>query len=132
MATFIGTNGTGIAGADFADVVNGILTGFTGGTLADLQDGVGDTFRGLGGTDFITAGSGNDILDGGADNDTLRGGAGNDRMIGGAGSDQMAGGPGDDLYEFDSFAIVPGQPGGPVFSIDRDNAQEILERGTTR
>ena len=43
MATFTGT-----AGADVADASTGTLTGFTGGTQAALQDGIGDTFIGLG------------------------------------------------------------------------------------
>ncbi len=73
MATFTGT-----AGADVADASTGTLTGFTGGTEAALQDGIGDTFIGLGGNDTIVAGSGHDILDGGPGNDVMQGGAGDD------------------------------------------------------
>ena len=40
MATFTGTDGK-----DIADATNGMLTGFTGGTLAELQDAIGDTIN---------------------------------------------------------------------------------------
>ena len=54
---------TGTAGADTANASNGTLTGFTGGTLADLQDGNGDEFVLGGGADTVVAGSGGDIFE---------------------------------------------------------------------
>jgi len=81
MATFLGTNG-----ADVANAITGQLTGFTGGTLAELQDAIGDVFYPFTGQDTIFAGSGSDlfhfpILSSGVDIGTpnsLHGGGGND------------------------------------------------------
>ncbi len=86
---FIGSNS-----ADVADAGSGILTGFTGGTLADLRDTIGDHFIGNNGNDLISAGSGNDLIDGGLGADTLYGGAGDDTIDGGFGQDLMDGGAG--------------------------------------
>ncbi|MBB5534796.1 DUF4082 domain-containing protein [Rhizobium giardinii] len=61
MATFTGTSGT-----DRANATTGTLTGFTGGTVAQLQDASGDTFNGGGGADEIVAGSGDDTINLGA------------------------------------------------------------------
>jgi len=60
MATFTGTNGN-----DSVNASSGSLVGFTGGTVAELQDAIGDTFNGLDGNDTISAGLGNDIITGG-------------------------------------------------------------------
>ncbi|BCH27589.1 DUF4082 domain-containing protein [Mesorhizobium sp. L-8-3] len=57
MATFNGTNGNDVANAN-----TGTLTGFSGGTVAQLQDASGDTFNGGNGADTIVAGSGNDTI----------------------------------------------------------------------
>src|SRR5688572_9564076 len=57
MATFNGT-----AGNDVANATTGTLTGFSGGTVAELQDGTGDTFNGQAGTDTLVAGSGGDTI----------------------------------------------------------------------
>src|SRR5262245_52902918 len=76
MATFTGTGG-----ADTANATTGTLIGFTGGTVTELQDAIGDTFNGLGGIDTIIAGSGNDTLNGGAGADALIGGQGNDTYV---------------------------------------------------
>lgn len=75
MATFIGTDSN-----DQADTVVNVLTGFTGGTFAELTDAIGDTFYGGGGNDIIQAGSGNDTLNGGAGDDFLHGGTGVDTV----------------------------------------------------
>jgi Ca2+-binding RTX toxin-like protein len=69
-----GTLGSGIAEADFNDVI-------TGSADADRINGLG----------------GNDALDGEAGNDQIDGGAGNDLIGGGVGSDIIHGGPGNDL-----------------------------------
>ena len=73
MATFNGTSG-----ADTANAGTGTLSGFTGGTAAQLSDSEGDTFLALAGDDFIYAGSANDRLRGGLGADMLDGGIGID------------------------------------------------------
>ncbi len=73
MALFLGT-----AGTDIADATTGALSGFTTGTLTELQDAAGDLFVGGNGNDSIVAAGGNDTIDGGGGNDVLRGGAGAD------------------------------------------------------
>ncbi len=75
MATFAGTSGN-----DVANAATGTLTGFTGGTVAELQDAVGDSFFAGGGADTVVAGSGDDQLEGRGGNDTLNGGAGGDEV----------------------------------------------------
>ncbi len=57
MATFNGTTGN-----DVANTTTGTLTGFSGGTVAQLQDSSGDTFNGGNGADTIVAGSGDDTI----------------------------------------------------------------------
>ena len=57
MATF-----TGGSGNDVANATTGTLTGFSGGTVAQLQDSSGDTFNGGNGADTIVAGSGDDTI----------------------------------------------------------------------
>ena len=76
MATFTGTSG-----ADVASATTGTLTGFTGGTVAQLQDGSGDTFVGAAGADVIVAGGGADTITGGAGADSLTGGLGADVFV---------------------------------------------------
>jgi Ca2+-binding RTX toxin-like protein len=75
MATFTGT-----AGNDTANATAGTLTGFTGGTVAQLQDGSGDIFNAGAGNDTVTAGAGDDSFRGMAGNDTFNGGAGFDEI----------------------------------------------------
>jgi Ca2+-binding RTX toxin-like protein len=80
LATFIGTTGN-----DTANAITGTLTGFTGGTLAELQDVTGDTFNPDTGTDTIVAGNGNDSIwlrpgDASA-GDVFDGGAGSDSIV---------------------------------------------------
>ena len=57
LATF-----TGGGGNDTADASQGILTGFGGGTVAQLTDNGGDIFIGGAGADTIVAGSGDDTI----------------------------------------------------------------------
>ena len=85
MAIFVGT-----AGADVANAGSGIIVGFTGGTVADLNDTIGDKFIAYGGNDEVVAGLGND---------TIRGGNGLDTVLGG---------DGDDLVKFSGTEIVAG------------------------
>ena len=73
MATFTGDSANNVANA-----LTGILDGFTGGTLAELQDAIGDRIRGLGGNDTIVAGPGDDVIEGGEGSDTIFGGVGDD------------------------------------------------------
>ena len=75
MTTFTGT-----AGNDIANATTGTLTGFTGGTVAQLQDLIGDIFIGLAGNDSVVAGGGDDSFRGLAGNDTFNGGAGFDEV----------------------------------------------------
>ena len=55
--TFAGT-----AGDDTANASTGTLSGFTGGSVAELQDDTGDMLDPLAGTDTIVAGSGDDVI----------------------------------------------------------------------
>ncbi|NWG91184.1 MAG: hypothetical protein HXY21_01565, partial [Parvularculaceae bacterium] len=75
MATFTGT-----AGFDSADAVAGTLVGFTGGTIAELQDATGDVFIGGFNVDTVVAGGGDDFLqvNEGEFADDYNGGAGTD------------------------------------------------------
>ncbi len=82
MTTFQGTSGTDVASADVS-----YLEGFTGGSVADLVDAVGDVFFGYDGDDRMKGGSGDDWLYGGNHNDILHDSAGIDRLIGGTGDD---------------------------------------------
>jgi Ca2+-binding RTX toxin-like protein len=91
MAVFIGNTGNNLA-----DAVNGVLEGFTGGTLDELQDMSGDRFNGCNGDDTIKAGPGDDTINGGDGDDMLSAGAGNDLLILGIGTDTLFGGAGDD------------------------------------
>lgn len=74
MATFNGTSG-----ADVANASTGTITGFTGGTAAELQDASGDTFNGGNGADTVVAGSGDDTINLGAgqfvSGESIQGGA---------------------------------------------------------
>ncbi len=106
MATFTGTSSVDVANAG-----SGTLTGFTGGTLAELQDGIGDTFSGGAGNDTVNAGSGNDTINGGADNDLLIGNAGDDTINGGSGLDTINGGVGFDDVRYDFDATAGGSAG---------------------
>jgi VCBS repeat-containing protein len=94
---------TGTVGNDTADAAAGTLSGFTGGTLASLQDSIGDSITGLDGNDYISASTGNDTLRGGIGQDYVNGGDGNDTIQfingeliagdtvdGGAGTDTLA------------------------------------------
>lgn len=60
-----------------------------------------DTFRGMGGDDYISAGIGDDFVDGGEGNDTLYASDGIDTLIGGVGNDSLDGGAGDDQFIFE-------------------------------
>lgn len=77
---------TGGAGNDVANAVTGTLTGFSGGSVAQLNDINGDTFVGGGGADTIVAGASSDDfiyeapsqINGLAE--SIDGGAGGDRL----------------------------------------------------
>jgi Ca2+-binding RTX toxin-like protein len=103
LATFTGTTGNDTANAAF-----GILTGFTGGTVTQLQDTIGDTFFGDAGNDVIVAGSGNDVLNGGGGTNTLLGRAGNDRFNSTSVTDTIDGGNDYDYAYFDYTALTSG------------------------
>jgi Ca2+-binding RTX toxin-like protein len=75
MTTFTGT-----AGADVANAATGVLTGFTGGVIGDLQDATGDSITGADNADTIVAGIGNDTIRGGLGTDSIDGGNGDDRI----------------------------------------------------
>ena len=57
MANFNGTTGN-----DTLNATAGTIVGFTGGSLAQLQDGIGDLIQGDLNFDFVIAGSGNDTI----------------------------------------------------------------------
>jgi Ca2+-binding RTX toxin-like protein len=100
LATFTGT-----AGDDSASPFSSTpIIGFTGGTLAELTDTIGDIFYGLDGSDFVFARYGDDIIIGGAGNDSLSGSDGNDIIDGGAGSNFLYGDDGDDRINAGSMS----------------------------
>jgi Ca2+-binding RTX toxin-like protein len=118
MATFNGTSG-----ANTANATTGTLTGFAGGTISELQDGIGDTFNGDGDNDTVVAGSGNDTLNGGLGADSLTGGLGNDFFDGGDGADTLIGGTGGDAYVYFSASDLTGD------SIDGGADIDIVQIG---
>jgi Ca2+-binding RTX toxin-like protein len=85
MAVFIGNALANIANSTGA----GTLIGFAGGSIALLQDAIGDTFVALAGNDTIVAGNSNDVIIGGDGNDFIDGRFGLDLMDGGNGIDTM-------------------------------------------
>jgi Ca2+-binding RTX toxin-like protein len=89
LASYVGIlstfNTTSTSGNDAANAASGTLTGFTGGTVADLQDATGDTFNPGKGTDIIIAGAGDDTI-----KLNLGGISAGDSFDGGAGSDTIA------------------------------------------
>jgi Ca2+-binding RTX toxin-like protein len=104
LAVFTGTNGD-----DFAYYSSfGFIQGFTGGTFAELNDAIGDTFYGLDGNDAVSAASGDDIISGGNGNDILNGNNGNDYLLGNAGSNILNGGAGDDRINSNLSDTVDG------------------------
>ena len=75
-----------------------------------------NTLYGLGGDDYIVAGSDNDTIHGGDDDDTIDGGAGNDVLtgddgddvlVGGAGKDKLPGGAGADRFVYQALSDSP-------------------------
>ena len=76
MAVFTGDGADNILNAG-----NGTINGFTGGSLLELQDGIGDTINGLAGHDQILAGSGDDTIYSNGGRDIIDGGAGLDLLI---------------------------------------------------
>ena len=96
MAEFIGSTGD-----DTVDATTGQITGFTGASAVELNDTLGDTFRGDSGGDFIRAGGASDLIYGGFGIDTMYGGAGDDTFSitqgdGDAASETFDGGQGID------------------------------------
>jgi Ca2+-binding RTX toxin-like protein len=119
LTTFTGS----LAGdaADATGVLIGFpyLAGFSGGTVADLTDAIGDTFFGLDGADYVSAGSGSDSIDGGNGNDFLYGNNGNDYLYGGAGNNTLSGGAGDDRIDANYMRdTVDGGSGNDFLVID--------------
>jgi Ca2+-binding RTX toxin-like protein len=94
LAIFYGTTGN-----DSAYAFIGSLTGFTGGTVAELNDGIGDTFFGGDGDEYVAAGDGNDYIVGDNGDDILYGYNGNDYLTGGNGVNRLNGGNGNDQID---------------------------------
>jgi Ca2+-binding RTX toxin-like protein len=82
LATFTGTGGNDVADATgyyvFGTFIPPSISGFTGGTLAELTDTIGDVFNGGNGTDSIYAGGGDDWIYANYMKGTFSGGSGND------------------------------------------------------
>ena len=78
MAAYAGvmTMFTGTGDNDSVDITSGTLTGFTGGTVADLSDEYGDTFNAGAGDDYIGGGGGDNSMNGGDGANSMNGGAG--------------------------------------------------------
>ena len=91
MAAYAGvmTTFTGTSGKDVADASTGTLTGFTDGTVAELQDATGDTFNAGSGNDWIIAGDGADSIDGGDGNDRIAFDGSDVSIAGGTGADTL-------------------------------------------
>jgi Ca2+-binding RTX toxin-like protein len=126
MASFIGS-----AGGDVANAALGIVTGFSGGSAGELQDGIGDFITGNDGSDFIFAGNADDVLEGGDGSDTINGGEGNDRIYayfepnpdGSAFGDELSGNIGDDT--------VVGSGGNDTISGARGTTRSMAGPATT-
>ena len=95
MAIFTGTTGNDT----ITTASGGSLGTFTGGTVAELIDGTGDTFNAGDGADSVQASSGADTINGDAGNDTLFGGGGADSILGGTGNDFLGGNNGSDFID---------------------------------
>jgi Ca2+-binding RTX toxin-like protein len=125
LATF-----TGGVGDDVADAITGTLTGFTEGTLAELQDSLGDSFIGDTGNDTVVGGSGNDSLSGGEGNDSLIGGDGYNFFIGGAGNDTLTGGVDGDIFldeDTNGGDVIDGGAGYDYYQLQLDSiATDII------
>jgi Ca2+-binding RTX toxin-like protein len=79
LVTFTGTGGNDTADSiGFGPFIPPYLTGFTGGTVVDLTDNIGDIFNGLDGSDSIYAGNGDDRINAAYMKGTNNGGGGND------------------------------------------------------
>jgi Ca2+-binding RTX toxin-like protein len=114
MATFTGTSGN-----DIANAANGTLTGFTGGTITELQDGIGDTFNANNGLDTIIAASGAD---------TINGGGGDDFIAGRGGADSIDGGTG---FDFISYELDAAAGGGAAVNVNLSTGQATDGFGST-
>jgi Ca2+-binding RTX toxin-like protein len=115
LATF-----TGSTGDDEANGITGLISGFSGGDPAELQDAIGDVFIAGAGNDTVIGGSGNDQVFGEIGNDSLVGGGGNDFIEGGVDNDTIVGGDGnDELYGQDGNDSLAGGSGNDLV-IDRD------------
>jgi Ca2+-binding RTX toxin-like protein len=79
LVTFTGTGGNDTADSiGFGPFIPPYLTGFTGGTVVDLTDNIGDIFDGLDGSDSIYAGNGDDRINADYVKGSNNGGGGND------------------------------------------------------
>ncbi|WP_275788390.1 beta strand repeat-containing protein [Pararhizobium gei] len=116
---------TGTSGGDTANAPGGVLVGFAGGTLAQLQDFIGDTISGGSGTDFISAGEAGDLIEGGFDGDTIFGNGGNDTIYAASAADPSASGVGDTLDGGSGSDLIFGSGGDDLifggFSTDTVN-----------
>lgn len=83
------TKFTGGDAGDLADAGTGVLSGFAGGTVAQLQDLNDDRVFGGAGGDRVSTGGGNDRVFGGTGDDALEGGDGSDALYGGTGNDTL-------------------------------------------
>ena len=121
MANFYGTAENDLANAAMSQVV-----GFTGGSVAELNDGVGDFFTGVEGEDIVFAGDGNDVIEGGEGHDTLNGGAGNDQIAGYIpGLDQNGSLIGDEIVGNDGNDVLIGSGGDDVIDGGADDDSVI-------
>lgn len=94
---------TGNDDGNFVNAGAGTLSGMTGGTVEDLQDGADDTF---------ICGTSADVITSGGANDTIFGGRGDDALDGNDGSDVVYGGAGNDTLSISGIGLVDQQFGG--------------------
>jgi Ca2+-binding RTX toxin-like protein len=113
---------SGTGGNDSANAATFAISGFTGGTVTDLTDSLGDIFDGLDGDDFVRAGNANDTFYGGNGNDNLAGNGGFDIIFGQAGIDTIFGGTQNDtIFGGIGNDIISGDDGEDYLYGEEDN-----------
>ncbi len=99
----------------------GQLTGFTGGTLADRSDAIGDIYLAFEGNDNIIGGSGNDYINGGDGDDVIGMSGGTDILDGGNGIDVYVRSPGLSSFVWDMTTGLTNKAGEIAINFENAN-----------